>query len=62
MREERRIQWWRQAFFVITSSNIQGLGVEGETLNKAIEEASYDIVEWFEAKRKVEEVQDPSTW
>ena len=49
-------------YFVITSPNIQGMVVEGETLDEAVEEASYDIADWFEAKGKVEEVQDPSTW
>ena len=49
-------------YFVITSPNIQGMVVEGETLDEAVEEASYDIADWFEAKGKVEEFQDPSIW
>lgn len=49
-------------YFVITSPNIQGMVVEGETLDEAVEEASYDIADWFEAKGKVEEFQDSSIW
>ncbi len=49
-------------YFVVTSPNVQGMVVEGETLEEAIEEASYDIADWFEVKGKVEKVANPSTW
>ena len=37
-------------YFVVTSPNVQGMVVEGDTLDEAIEEASYDIADWFEVK------------
>ena len=36
--------------------------VEGDTLEDAIEEASFDIADWLEVKGKIEKVADPSKW
>ena len=49
-------------YFVVTSPNIQGMIVEGDALEDAIEEASFDIADWFEVKGKIEKVADPSKW
>lgn len=49
-------------YFVITSPNVQGMVVEGDTLEDAVEEAAIDIADWLEVKGKVEEAQDPSNW
>lgn len=49
-------------YYVVTSPNVQGMIVEGNTLDEAIEEASYDIADWFEIKGKIEDVVDPSDW
>lgn len=43
-------------YYVVTSPNVQGMVVEGDTLDEAIGEASYDIADWFEVKGKVEKV------
>ena len=43
-------------YFVVTSPNVQGMIVEGDTLEEAIEEASFDIADWFEVKGKIEKV------
>ena len=42
-------------YFVVTSPNVQGL-------DEAIEEASYDIADWFEVKGKIEDPVDHSDW
>lgn len=49
-------------YFVVTSPNVQGMVVEGDTLDEAIEEASYDIADWFEVKGKIEDPVDHSDW
>ena len=49
-------------YFVVTSPNIQGMIVEGDALEDAIEEASFDIADWFEVKGKIEKVADPLKW
>ena len=49
-------------YFVVTSPNVQGMIVEGDTLEDAIEEASFDIADWLEVKGKIEKVADPSKW
>lgn len=49
-------------YFVVTSPNVQGMVVEGNTLEDAIRDASDDIADWFEVKGKIEDVQDPSLW
>lgn len=49
-------------YFVVTSPNVQGMVVEGDTLDEAIEEASYDIADWFEVKGKIEDAVAPSYW
>lgn len=49
-------------YFVVTSPNVQGMIVEGDTLEEAIEEASFDIADWFEVKGKIERVADPLKW
>lgn len=49
-------------YFVITSPNVQGLVVEGDTLDKAVEEASEDIADWFEVKKEIASVDDPAQW
>jgi predicted RNase H-like HicB family nuclease len=49
-------------YFVITSPNVQGMVVENTTLEEAIKDASEDIAGWFEAKGKIEKVQNPYTW
>lgn len=49
-------------YYVVTSPNVQGMVVEGDTLDEAIEEASYDIADWFEVKGKIENAVDPSDW
>ena len=49
-------------YFVVTSPNIQGMIVEGDALEDAIEEASFDIADWLEVKGKIEKVADPSKW
>ncbi|AFR21447.1 hypothetical protein IMAU30049_01731 [Lactobacillus helveticus] len=36
--------------------------VEGDTLDEVIEEASYDIADWFEIKGKIEDAVNPSAW
>lgn len=49
-------------YFVITSPNVQGMVVEGDTLDEAVEEASYDIADWFQVKGEVEKPRNPSEW
>lgn len=49
-------------YYVVTSPDIQGMIVEGDTLEEAVEEASFDIADWFEVKGKVEKATDPSNW
>lgn len=49
-------------YFVVTSPNVQGMVVEGDTLDETIEEASYDIADWFEVKGKIENAVAPSDW
>lgn len=49
-------------YYIVTSPNIQGMIVEGDTLEEAIEEALYDIADWFEVKGKIDDVVDPSNW
>lgn len=49
-------------YYVITSPNVQGLVVEGDTLDKAVEEASEDIADWFEVKKEIAPVDDPAQW
>lgn len=49
-------------YYVVTSPNVQGMAVEGDTLDEAIEEASYDIADWFEVKGKIEDIIEPSGW
>lgn len=49
-------------YYIVTSPNIQGMIVEGDTLEEAIEEASYDIADWFEVKGKIDDVVAPSNW
>ena len=49
-------------YFVVTSPNVQGMVVEGDTLDEAIEEASYDIADWFEVKGKIGDAVAPSDW
>ena len=47
-------------YYIVTFPNIQGMVVEGNTLEDAIEGASYDIADWFEVKGKIEDVVAPS--
>ncbi|MBP2056998.1 putative RNase H-like HicB family nuclease [Lactobacillus colini] len=49
-------------YFVITSPNVQGMVAEGETLEEAVDEASYDIADWFVVKKHIEKPQNPSNW
>lgn len=49
-------------YYIVTSPNVQGMVVEGDTLEDAIEEASYDIADWFEVKGKIDDVVDSSDW
>lgn len=49
-------------YFVVTSPNVQGMVVEGKSLEEAVKEAADDITGWFVAKGKVENVQDPTKW
>lgn len=49
-------------YYIVTSPNVQGMIVEGDTLEEAIEAASYDIADWFEVKGKIDDVVDPSNW
>lgn len=49
-------------YYVVTSPNVQGMVVEGNTLGEAIKETSYDIADWFEVKGKIEKADDPSDW
>lgn len=49
-------------YFVVTSPNIQGMIAEGDTLEEAIDEASFDIADWFKVKGKIAKVQDPTAW
>ena len=49
-------------YYIVTSPNVQGMVVEGDTLEDAIEEASYDMADWFEVKGKIDDVVDSSDW